>query len=146
MVRHEACPPQPRVALTIAAGDLDPADPNATVLSRLATVADPDVQLRMIIEGTIARDIYARLNLALLEDRGRSDCFSFDLDLTRLMVRADATTTAPARASRRPIADEIAAVIALFQSRATTPGQCAVLQATGDELLAALSSLDEEQR
>ncbi len=141
-VRHLTIPPQRRVQLNLLADELDPADPTESIVSRIAAAANADALARVVVEGTLPREVYRRLNPVVVEEHGRSAFFSFELDLTHLAVRLDLPREIIWTA-RRTMAEEVRAVVGRQQQETDDPAERALLDDTQAALLAALSEEGE---
>jgi exonuclease SbcD len=109
-VRHIPIEPQPRAAIELKASELDPEDPTATIVMRLEQEASKDKLARLRIEGTLTRTTYAKLNLAVIEDRARDLFFFCDVELTGLRVQYD-NGAVRGSSIRRSVKDEIDHVV-----------------------------------
>ncbi len=141
VVRHEPVPPQPRAEIIVEAGDLEVSEPTAIVLSFLDAEADRDKLVRLTIRGTLSREAYGKLNLVTIEERGRKIFFFFELNLSQLLVRSLGAGR-EVGVVRRPIAEEIVAIVEARLGRTDDVTERAVLRATQQRLLATLQELD----
>jgi DNA repair exonuclease SbcCD nuclease subunit len=140
---HEPVTPQPRLLLTLPADALDPDDPTGWVLAQISPRADSDALARVAIEGALPREVYRRLNPALLEEHGRRAFFAFDLDLTRLALQLDRSRDI-FWTPRRTAADEVRAVVASLCDETSDPEERAILDDARAEILDALADEGEE--
>lgn len=139
-VKHESVLPQPRAEVVIPTSELGSGDPTEVILARLAPESDPDKLVRLVIDGVISRDAYMGLNLTTIEDHARRLFFFFETDLTRLAVRFSVDGRVMG-VPRRSVRDEMSAVVDHYLTQAMDPAEREVLEATRQELLAALEEM-----
>lgn len=140
-VQHVAIASQPRAEIFIKTSELDVDDPVSSVIDHLETKANHDALARLVIEGTMSRDSYAKLNLQVIEERARDLFFFFEYDLSNLRVQFE-QGKARASITRRSMRDEIDDVVASFIAEAGDPGEREALELTRQALQAELQQLE----
>lgn len=133
---------QSRVEMFIAAAELDPQAPTASVIAHLEADANPDALARLTIEGALDREVYARLNLSVVEDRARELFFFCEVDLSALRVRFKEGQR-HFSVTRRSVAEEIDHVVKRHLSLRVDPYEQEALGLTHQELLVHWQELEQ---
>jgi hypothetical protein len=87
--RHITIPAQPLDQVTITAAQLPPDDPTGALVSRVISASNPDQMLRLVVDGTVDRDIYHAIRWLEVYSEGAARNFHFQLDTHGLDVRGE---------------------------------------------------------
>ena len=141
-VRHIRTNPQPRAEIRVNVAELETDDPTLTVLIRLNEYANKDALAKLIIEGTLDRERYTRLNFSAIDEHARESFFFCDIDMSGLTLEFE-DRQVPASSLRRSISDEINQVIDYLSSQDVSADERAGYDLTREALLAELEQIEQ---
>jgi DNA repair protein SbcD/Mre11 len=133
-------PSQPRRLITLHTSSLPTAaeaDLPAYLIDRVLAVADAQTMVKLVIEGTIARDRFHALNLRRVADTLNAQIFQCMVDTRALFIAdaAEAPQTPTQRGVRLSPPDEIRDYGAALVAEATDANDVAIIRAAMDRLL-----------
>jgi len=136
---HRKVDAQPRVALALGAPDLDPADPNASVVARVEAALDErgaETLVEVSLAGIVPLEVYQALSYAEVAERLRGKLCHLQWDAGGLRPPRAAGLPGSANLSRT-LADDVRAAVATLAQESTGEDQ-ALLPEVEQSLLAVI--------
>ena len=134
--------PQPRAEMCIKTVELNADDPTSMVLARLEFEAGADTLGKLVIEGALDRQMFAKIDFSVIEERARDLFFFCEFDYSGLNVQADSGLLRVS-AVRRSISEEIDHEVNRLLEKVDYPRERESLEMTCRAIQAKLQELEQ---